>query len=417
MKRIISYLLATVIMLTAMLAVGTSPVMAGTPFIKCYTLTTGNTKVYNSQSLSSGQKGTIFGSDEVKIIEAYTNGFLLAEYPVASGTKRGYILKSDVVISTSGTTKYATAKITTYRRNNTSNTYGSISKDDAVMVLGTRGNFTQVQYPISGGFKFAWIRTSDADNYLRNSKKSSSGQSSSSNVLVSQTEISKAAKNYGIGTSSNAYKALCSINSKYYSKLSANKNGTLVFLFEGVGNNSASNKRMNAMCVVVKKGKIVYLNRNSSTIPDYPFTPSKNGGTAMPTIKSGIYGFTTKNHRDKYAALNVTNAKVVRFNSKSSYYYGSSSAINVHRRSSDSISAAGNSWVNSAGCQLVGKSGTASSSEYAKFIQAVGIVPAGSGGNAKYRTAVSGKIVIDRTYAYSYLSAVGYSGSAIKAIG
>ena len=417
MKRIISYILSALIVLTIMLGTGTSPVMAATPFIKCYTITTGNTVVYNSTSTSSGRRGTIFGSDEIKITEAYSNGFLKVEYPTAKGTKSGYILKSDVVTSTSGTTKYATAKITTYRRNSTSSTYGSIYKNDSVMVLGSRGSFTQVRYPISGGFKFAWIKTTDANNYLKKAGQSSSSQSTSSKVLVSQAEIDKAAKNNGIGTSTNAYKALLSINSKYYSKLSANKSGTLVFLFEGVGNNSSANKRMNAMCVVVKNGKIVYLNRNSSTIPDYPFNPSKNGGTAMPTIKSGIYGFTTKNHQNKYAALNITNASVVRFRSKSNYYQGSSSAINVHRRSSDSISAVGNSWVNSAGCQLIGKSGTGSSSEYAKFIQAVGIVPSGSAGNAKYKTSVSGKIVIDRTYAYSYLSSIGYSGSAIKAIG
>lgn len=42
-------------------------------------------------------------------------------------------------------------------------------------------------------------------------------------------------------------------------------------MFEGVGNNSSASKRMNAMCVVVKNGDIVYLNRNCSTIPDYPF--------------------------------------------------------------------------------------------------------------------------------------------------
>ena len=174
---------------------------------------------------------------------------------------------------------------------------------------------------------------------------------------------------------------------------------------------------MNAMCVVVKSGKVVYLNRNSSTIPDYPFSPSKNGGDAMPTIKSGIYGFTTKDHRGSYAALNVTDAKVVRFNSKTSFYSSTSSAINVHRRSSDTIPDASKGWVNSAGCQIIGKAGTSSSSEYAKFIQAVGIVPSGSAGNVTFKTAVSGKIIIDRTYAASYLSNIGYSSSAISLIG
>lgn len=161
-KFIISIAMAVFFML-----LGTSPVMAGN-YIKCYTITTGNTMVYNSNSTSSGKRGTIFGSDEIKILEAYSNGFIRVEYPTARGAKSGYILKSDVVISNSTNTRYATAKITTYRRNNTRNTYGSIYKNDIVLVIGTRGNFTQVRYPISGGFKFAWIRNSDANNYLKN---------------------------------------------------------------------------------------------------------------------------------------------------------------------------------------------------------------------------------------------------------
>lgn len=133
--------------------------------------------------------------------------------------------------------------------------------------------------------------------------------------------------------------------------------------------------------------------------------------------KGGIYSFTTVNHRGKYAALNVSNASVVRFNSQNSYYSSTSSAINVHRRDSNSIAAASASWVNSAGCLLVGASGTGSSSEYAKFIKALGIVSGSASATSTYSTYITGKIVIDRTYAYSYLSAVGYTDGAIKAIG
>lgn len=236
------------------------------------------------------------------------------------------------------------------------------------------------------------------------------------NVLVSSAEISSAASKYGISTNSNAYKALLSINTKYYGNLYSDKKGTNVFFFEGVGNNSSVNRRLNAMCVVVKNGKIAYINRNSSTIPDDPFNPSKNGGTAMPTLRSGIYKFTTKNHSGKYAALNVTDAKVIRHSSKTKYTYGTSNQINIHRRSSDSIN---NSWVNSAGCLIVGatpKSHT-KDNEYAKFIQAVGIVGAQCTSNSKYQTSVSGKVVIDRTYANNYMRNIGYSANAISAIG
>ena len=116
-------------------------------------------------------------------------------------------------------------------------------------------------------------------------------------------------------------------------------------------------------------------------------------------------------------AKHVNNAKVVRFNSKISYYSSTSTGINVHRRSSDSIPASSKGWVNSAGCIIIGKAGTASSGEYAKFIKAVGIVGSSSSGSSKYSSSVSGQIIIDRTYAYSYLSNVGYSSGAISTIG
>lgn len=236
--------------------------------------------------------------------------------------------------------------------------------------------------------------------------------------FVSAAELVSTAAANGISAQSDAYKALLSINSKYAGQLSgSDKKGTVVFLFEGVGSNSSASKRMNAMCLVVNNGDIVFLNRNCSTLPDYPFNPAKNGNTDMPTIKSGIYGFTTVNHRGKYAALNVTNAAVVRFSSQSSFYDSTSYAINVHRRDSNDIAPSSKSWVNSAGCLLVGQSGTSSSGEYAKFIQALGIVSAGASGSSTYSCSVTGKIVVDRTYAYSYLSGVGYSDGAIRALG
>lgn len=235
---------------------------------------------------------------------------------------------------------------------------------------------------------------------------------------VRVSELVSTAVSHGIPATSNAYKALLSVNSKYAPKLSSSQQkGTVVYLFEGVGGDSSSSKRLNAMCVVVKNGDIVYLNRNSSTIPDYPFNPAKNEGTAMPTIKSGIYSFTTVNHRSKYAALNVSDAQVVRFDSKSSFYDSTSSAINIHRRDTNSVAPSNKTWVNSAGCLLVGKSGTGSGSEYASFIKALGIVKSNATAESKLSTSVKGTVIVDRAYASSYLSKVGYSSSAIKSIG
>ncbi len=160
--------LSIILMVAIITALCVSPVMAwSAKNTKCYTITSGNTMVYNSNSTSSGKKGTIFGTDEITILESYSNGFYYVEYPIARGTKQGFILKSDVLINTSASNRYATAKIPTYRRNSNSNSYGSIYKNDKVLVFGTRGNYTQVRYPVSGGYKFAWISNSDANKYLK----------------------------------------------------------------------------------------------------------------------------------------------------------------------------------------------------------------------------------------------------------
>ncbi len=237
-------------------------------------------------------------------------------------------------------------------------------------------------------------------------------------TYISAAELISTARANNLTAKSNAYKALLSINTKYANKLTAEeRKGTAVFMFEGVGSNNDPSKRLNAMCVVVKNGDIVYLNRNSSTIPDYPFNPSRNEGDDMPTTKSGIYSFKTVNHRGEYAALNVKNAKVVRFSSKKSFYNSTSYGINVHRRSTDNIAGKYDNWVNSAGCLIIGKSGKGTSSEYAAFIKAVGIVGKNAAATAKYSSSVTGKIIIDRTYAASYLSGVGYSNDAIAKLG
>lgn len=233
---------------------------------------------------------------------------------------------------------------------------------------------------------------------------------------ISAAELINTAVSGGIGANSNAYRAMDKINSTYAGQLSrADRSGTMVFMFEGVGNDASASKRLNAMCVVVKNGDIIYLSRNCSTIPDAPFDPSRNGGTDMPTLKSGIYSFKTVNHQRKYAALNVCGDEVLRFQNQNSYYSSTSGQINVHRRSQNYLYSSGT--PNSAGCLLVGAAGTGSSDEYARFIQALGIVSGNARGDAKYTGTVSGKIVVDRSYAYSYLISVGYPEGAIGLIG
>lgn len=363
------------------------------------------------------RSGTVFPTDEVYICgerNGITSKSILIAYKISKTNEYQvrWVDINHILTSTKGKNSTCTAYVTVFKRPGGASYGKAYPKDICWLSNSISGNYVQIRYPVENGekFKFGFIHINDL-KYFPN-------YNSNSNDFIKESSLKAAASTYGISTNSNAYAALKLINTKYAKNLSqSDKNGVLIFMFEGVGNSSSTSKRENAMCVVVKNGNIVYINKNSSSIPDYPFLPSKNGGDPMPTLKSGIYNFSTVNHRNQYAALRVQNANVVRFRSASSWYSSTSSAINIHRKSSDNIASRNASWVNSAGCQLVGKAGTSSSSEYAMFIKSVGIVNNSASGNSKYNYSVSGKYILDRTYAHDYMRNIGYSENAIKAIG
>jgi surface antigen len=156
---------------------------------KCYTISASNTTVYSNTGLST-RYGTIYPTDELTVVTV-TSRYCKVTYPVSGGTKTGYIPTSAILTGTSSSnTKIASAKITTYRRNSTSNTYGSISKGDTVAILGTKGSYTQVKYPVSSGYKYAFIKTSDANSYL-----GTSSGSSDSNLSYYQNNVGKVIAN------------------------------------------------------------------------------------------------------------------------------------------------------------------------------------------------------------------------------
>lgn len=124
--------------------------------MKAYTISAGNTTVYRDNNFRS-KYGTIYSTDELKILEI-NNNYLKVTYPTASQPKTWYIPRSAVLLATRGYKRNVTRRITTYRRNSTSRTYGYIDSGDNIIELGTKGSFIQVCYPVSGGNKIGWIR-------------------------------------------------------------------------------------------------------------------------------------------------------------------------------------------------------------------------------------------------------------------
>ncbi len=146
---------------------------------KCFTISGGNTAVYSNTSLSR-KYGTIFGSDEIYVIDV-TSGYTKVTYPISGGrTKTGYISTSAILWGTSGKAYTSGARITTYRRPGGSS-YGYIDAGDRVVILGNSGDYTQVKYPVSGGYKYAFIKRGSADQYLTGGNT----QSNSNNTVTS----------------------------------------------------------------------------------------------------------------------------------------------------------------------------------------------------------------------------------------
>lgn len=132
--------------------------------VRCYTIGTSNVQVYSNTGLSK-RYGAVYPSDEMTVSQV-TDRYCKVTYPVARGRKTGYISRNKILTKTTGSSYRSRAKITTYRRANNKNAYGYIAKGDTVKVLGASGSYTQVKYPVSGGYKYAFIKTSDLNTYI-----------------------------------------------------------------------------------------------------------------------------------------------------------------------------------------------------------------------------------------------------------
>lgn len=183
---------------------------------KGFTISAKNTTVFKDTAMKT-KLGTIFPDDELILVQI-TNSYTKVTYGVTgtSRTKTGYIPTSAVLIKPSGSVITAGAKITTYRRNSTASTYGYIAKGDKVTILGTKGDFTQVKYPVSGGYKIAFVKTSALNTQSKSiTVYFQAGQSWSSHHYGYATEQDENAKKHAtIGKSGCGLLSI--VNAVYY---------------------------------------------------------------------------------------------------------------------------------------------------------------------------------------------------------
>ena len=131
---------------------------------RCYLIGTSNVTVYSDSGLTR-RYGSVFPSDEITVLYV-TSSYCRISYPTSRGSKTGYIPTSAILTATGGRVYTAKKKITAYRRPNGAS-YGYVAKGDRVTIFGTVGTYTQIKYPVSGGYKYAFISTADANAWLR----------------------------------------------------------------------------------------------------------------------------------------------------------------------------------------------------------------------------------------------------------
>jgi murein DD-endopeptidase MepM/ murein hydrolase activator NlpD len=132
---------------------------------KCYTISASGRATTYTTSLMNVVSGYIErATDEIWITQISGNK-AYGSYPISGGRKNAWFYLYEVAYeNTSHTSFKATQLITTYARNTLSVSYGSISNGDTVTVVFNDGTRAQVIYPISGGYKIAWIKSSSIPN-------------------------------------------------------------------------------------------------------------------------------------------------------------------------------------------------------------------------------------------------------------
>ena len=127
-KRITAFLLT----LIAIVCLFVTPAFAASTR-KCYTISSGNTTVYSDTGLSD-KYGTIFGTDEITVLDV-TGSYCKVTYPISGGrTKTGYIETGAILCGTTGDSYTSREKITTYKRSDGSS-YGYIDKSSRPRIV------------------------------------------------------------------------------------------------------------------------------------------------------------------------------------------------------------------------------------------------------------------------------------------
>lgn len=156
------------------------------PF-KCRIISTVKVKCYNDVNYTSSP-GNIYPEDDCVITAIYDNGKVQCQCPWSDGsTKTVYIDKSAFINSSSKPKNSKAVKYAkTYLRTDMSTNVGWIDAGDAIQIVATSGDKTQIIYPADVGKRCAWVYTSDLTKTYKISYNANGG----SGAPAAQTKTS-----------------------------------------------------------------------------------------------------------------------------------------------------------------------------------------------------------------------------------
>lgn len=164
-RKITTLLLAALLSLAfsmTLLAAVSLPSISSNRPVLCYTLkSSGRIDAYTAADLRTKTGGYIdCGTDECRILKVSGNA-VQVKYPVSNGTRTAWFARNEFTkynIAGGAAEKWTQkTQVTTYKRADGKDAYGSISANDTCYKLSESGNYRQVIYPVSGGYKMGWI--------------------------------------------------------------------------------------------------------------------------------------------------------------------------------------------------------------------------------------------------------------------
>ena len=183
-KKIAAMLLAVALCMAgavSLFAAVALPSISSSKPIACYTLkASGKVYAYSAANLRNKTGGYIdCAADECRILRISGNA-VQVKYPVSNGTRTAWFPRSAFsgYNMANGAAQRWTQdrQVTTYRRADGRTSYGHISAGDTCYKLSESGNYMQVVYPVSNGYKMGWIAKNGSSGSNGQSSQGSSGQ-------------------------------------------------------------------------------------------------------------------------------------------------------------------------------------------------------------------------------------------------